>query len=88
MVQGADDRWCTMVNDGLYRQQKAFSAIYRAELAEGLGRLGYELERTHADGRFEIAGIPREVIEAASAVMGSLARLSRPAPIPKRGGFL
>ncbi len=66
MVQGADNRWRTMVNDGLYRQQKAISAIYRAELAEGLGRLGYELERTHADGRFEISGIPREVIEAFS----------------------
>jgi len=66
MVQGADSRWRTMVNDGLYRQQKAISAIYRAELAEGLGRLGYEMERTHADGRFEISGIPREVIEAFS----------------------
>ena len=66
MVQGADSRWRTMVNDGLYRQQKAISAIYRAELAEGLGRLGYELERTHPDGRFEISGIPREVIEAFS----------------------
>ena len=55
-----------MVNDGLYRQQKAISAIYRAELAEGVARLGYEVERTHADGRFEIAGLPREVIEAFS----------------------
>ncbi len=66
MVQSADNRWRTMVNDGLYRQQKAISAIYRAELAEGLGHLGYELERTHADGRFEIVGIPREVIDAFS----------------------
>ena len=66
MVQGADNRWRSMVNDGLYRQQKAISAIYRAELAEGLARLGYEVESTHADGRFEIAGIPREVIEAFS----------------------
>ena len=66
MVQGAENRWRTMVNDGLYRQQKAISAIYRAELAEGLGRLGYEVKRTHADGRFEIAGVPREVIEAFS----------------------
>ncbi len=66
MVQGTDNRWRTMVNDGLYRQQKAINAIYRAELAEGLGRLGYELERTHADGRFEVSGIPREVIEAVS----------------------
>ena len=66
MVQGADNRWRTMVNDGLYHQQKAISAIYRAELAEGIARLGYKLERTHADGRFEIAGIPRDVIEAFS----------------------
>ena len=66
MVQGTDHRWRTMVNDGLYSQQKAISAIYRAELAEGLARLGYGIERTHTDGRFEIAGIPREVIEAFS----------------------
>ena len=66
MVQGADNRWRTMVNDGLYSEQKAISAIYRAELAEGLQRLGYGIERTHADGRFEIAGVSREVIEAFS----------------------
>ena len=66
MVQGGDNKWRTMVNDGLYRQQKAIGAIYRAELADGVGRLGYELERTHADGRFEIAGVSREVIEACS----------------------
>ena len=66
MVQGGDGKWRTMVNDGLYRQQKAISAIYRAELAEGIARLGYGIERTHADGRFEIAGIPRETIEAFS----------------------
>ena len=66
MVQGGDGKWRTMVNDGLYRQQKAISAIYRAELAEGLARLGYGIERTHADGRFEIEGVPRETIEAFS----------------------
>ena len=66
MVQGGDGKWRTMVNDGLYRQQKAVSAIYRAELAEGLVRLGYEIDRTHSDGRFEIAGVPRGVIEAFS----------------------
>ena len=66
MVQGGDGKWRTMVNDGLYRQQKAISAIYRAELAEGLARLGYGIERTHSDGRFEIEGVPRETIEAFS----------------------
>ncbi len=38
-------------------------AIYRAELAQRLGELGYGIEKTHPDGRFEIAGISREVIE-------------------------
>ena len=66
MVQGKDGKWRTMVNDGLYRQNMAIGAIYRAELAEGLRELGYGIEKTHADGRFEIAGVPRDVIEAFS----------------------
>ncbi|MCY3940943.1 MAG: relaxase domain-containing protein, partial [Gammaproteobacteria bacterium] len=66
MVQGGDRKWRTMVNDGLYRENMAIGAIYRAELAEGLRELGYGIEKTHADGRFEIAGVPRDVIEAFS----------------------
>ncbi len=66
MVQDDAGKWRTMVNDGLFRQQKAIGAIYRAELAQGLKGLGYEVEKTHADGRFEIAGVPREVSDAFS----------------------
>ena len=66
MVQGEDGKWRTMVNDGLYRDKMAIGAIYRAELAQGLVRLGYEIEKTHADGRFEIAGVPHKVIAAFS----------------------
>ena len=66
MVQGGDGKWRTMVNDGLYRENMAIGAIYRAELAEGLRELGYGIEKTHADGRFEISGVPRDVIEAFS----------------------
>ena len=66
MVQGEEGKWRTMVNDGLYREKMAIGAIYRAELAEGLRELGYGIEKTHADGRFEIAGVPRDVIEAFS----------------------
>ncbi|MCY3701507.1 MAG: conjugative relaxase [Rhodospirillales bacterium] len=66
MVQGKDGKWRTMVNDGLYREKMAIGAIYRSELAEGLRELGYGIEKTHADGRFEIAGVPRDVIEAFS----------------------
>ena len=66
MVQGGDGKWRTMVNDGLYRNKMAIGAIYRAGLAEGLRELGYGIGKTHADGRFEIAGVPRDVIEAFS----------------------
>ncbi len=66
MVQGGDGKSRTMVNDGLYRESMAIGAVYRAELAEGLRELGYGIEKTHADGRFEIAGVPRGVIEVFS----------------------
>ena len=36
------------------------------ELARNLAKLGYGIEKTHADGRFEIAGVSREVVEAFS----------------------
>ena len=66
MVQGEDGKWRTMANEGLYERQKLIGAIYRNELAAGLGRLGYDIEKTHADGRFEIAGVSREAIRAFS----------------------
>ena len=59
MVQGEDEKWRTMVNDGLYRNKMAIGAVYRAELAQGLQDLGYGIEKTHGDGRFEIAGVSR-----------------------------
>ena len=66
MVHGEDGKWRTMVNDGVYRGVMAIGAIYRAEPARGLENLGYDIEKTHSDGRFEIAGVPRTVIEAFS----------------------
>ena len=67
MVQGEDRKWRTMVDDGLFNGKMAIGAIYRAELAQGLTGLGYGIEKTHADGRFEIEGVPREVIDAFSS---------------------
>ena len=63
MVQGEDRKWHTMVDDGLFKGKMTIGAIYRAELAQGLQDLGYGIEKTHPDGRFEIAGVSREVIE-------------------------
>ena len=67
MVQGEDGKWRSMANESLYANQKLIGMLYRNELAAGLGRLGYGIEKTHADGRFEIAGVSREEIEAFSS---------------------
>ena len=66
MVRGEDGKWRSMANEGLYAKQKLIGMLYRNELAAGLARLGYGIEKTHADGRFEIAGVPREAIAAFS----------------------
>ena len=66
MVRGEDGKWRTMANEGLYERQKLIGMLYRNELARNLAELGYGIEKTHADGRFEIAGVSREVVEAFS----------------------
>ena len=66
MVQGEDGKWRTMANEKLYASKMLIGAIYRSELARGLGRLGYGIEKTHSDGRFEIVGVSREVVDAFS----------------------
>ena len=66
MVQGEDGKWRSMANEKLYESKMLLGALYRSELAAGLARLGYGIEKTHADGRFEIAGVSREVVEAFS----------------------
>ena len=66
MVKGADEKWRSMSNERLYASKMLLGALYRSELARGMMRLGYEVEKTHADGRFEIAGVSRMVIEAFS----------------------
>ena len=66
MLQGPDGKWRTMANERLYASKMLLGAMYRSELAAELKDLGYGIERTHADGRFEIAGVSRDTIEAFS----------------------
>ncbi len=66
MVKGDDEKWRSMSNERLYASKMLLGALYRSELARGMMKLGYEVEKTHADGRFEIAGVSRRVIEAFS----------------------
>ena len=67
MVHGEDGKWRSMANEKLYGSKMLLGALYRSELAAGLSRLGYGIEKTHADGRFEVAGVSREVVEAFSS---------------------
>ena len=66
MVKGEDGKWRSMANERLYGSKMLLGALYRSELAASLTRLGYDIEKTHADGRFEIAGVSRDTIGAFS----------------------
>ncbi len=66
MLHGADGKWRTMANESLYASKMLLGALYRSELAGELAKLGYGIEKTHADGRFEISGVSRHIIEAFS----------------------
>ncbi len=87
MVLGEDGgtprsgKWRSMANEKLYESKMLLGALYRSELAAGLSRLGYGIEKTHADGRFEIAGVSREVVEAFST-----RRAEIEAAVAERGG--
>ncbi len=81
MVRCPEGKWRTMVNDGLYNSKLAVGAIYRAALARGLRELGYRLDRTHADGRFEIVGVARDFVRAFSTRRAEIeAALAGPGP--------
>jgi conjugative relaxase-like TrwC/TraI family protein len=72
--------WRALTNEELLRSKMVGGAIYRAELAMNLRDLGYAVERTHADGRFEVKSYTeaqlsefsqrRAEIEAALAARG------------------
>lgn len=49
--------------DRVFKDERAFGAIYRACLAYEVAQLGYTVRKTHADGRFEIGEVPENVIE-------------------------
>ena len=89
MVRGGDGKWRSMANERLYGSKMLMGALYRSELAAGLARLGYGIEKTHADGRFEIAGVPRRIIDAFSTRRAEIEAgmegrgLGRPADNPR-----
>ena len=65
-TQRADGAWRSLFSLPLYEHQLAAGNVYRAALAMSLQRMGFEVERTHADGRFEVVGVPEEALQGFS----------------------
>lgn len=72
ITQRADGQWRSISNEELLGHIKAAGAYYRAELAGQLSAMGYEIERTHADGRFEVRGFTKEQLEHFSQRSGQI----------------
>jgi len=64
-TQDKDGQWRSLEPRAFYQLQKEIGAIYRQELAHGVAALGYRIE-PGKDAMFEIAGVPRHVIDALS----------------------
>lgn len=58
-----DGAWRSITNERIYELKMLAGAIYRARLGAELHRLGYDLDRTHADGRFEVRGFSAAQLE-------------------------
>lgn len=63
MVQDDQGKWRSLDNSDLYNSKMFLGALYRNELAQRVQTLGYMIERTHEDGRFDISGVSKELIQ-------------------------
>lgn len=65
MTKRSDGQWRALKNDEIVKATKYLGAVYRAELAHELQRMGYQV-RHERDGMFELAHMSREQIAAFS----------------------
>lgn len=72
----ADDRIVAVASRPIFRAARELGAFYRSALAEELTRAGYTIDRnTGKEGRyFEIAGVPRVLLEDFSGPTREVAR--------------
>jgi len=66
-VLADDGRWKSLNSEPFFRHKMAGGNIYRAALARRVQELGYSVERTHLDGRFEITAVPENALQAFAA---------------------
>ena len=62
-----DGAWRGLDPVEIYRSQSFATAVYRSELAREAQRLGYRIDVTGADGRWELEGYTREHVMASRA---------------------
>ncbi|MBL4615024.1 MAG: conjugative relaxase [Magnetovibrio sp.] len=67
MARPSDGKWRSIEGASLFHHKMEMGALYRAELAMNVRELGYEVERTHMDGRFDLKGVPKSVMTAFSS---------------------
>lgn len=65
MTKRGDGQWRALKNDEIIKATKYLGAVYRAELAHELQRMGYQI-RHERDGMFELAHISRQQLAAFS----------------------
>ncbi|WP_374945191.1 MobF family relaxase [Sphingomonas sp.] len=61
-----DGKWQALHADKIWANNATIGAIYHAYLRDGLEKLGYQVELKGKHGTFEIAGVPKAVIDAFS----------------------
>ena len=58
-----DGKWQALHADRIWKSNTVIGSIYHAYLREGLEKLGYQIEPRGKHGTFEIAGVPKGVLE-------------------------
>lgn len=81
-------KWGALETGEIYRQEMAVGALYRAELAAGMAKLGFGIEdEIHYDDQgkekfraFKVAGIPDELAEEMSGRRGQIEQAMKADP--------
>jgi len=55
--------WRSVESRPIYQSKMLVGLIYRSLLAKSITEMGYQIEQTHTDGRFDIVGVPRSVLD-------------------------
>ena len=84
-----DGKWQALHADKIWSNNSVIGSIYHAFLREEMEKLGYQVELKGKHGTFEIAGVPKAVIEAFSqrreAILEKAAELGITSPKGRDG---